>query len=307
MRVLVSGANGFVGRYLIRHLLQVMPEAQIMGMTHQDPLTSWDPRLRLISCDITAPGGADLRRLVAAEPPDHVYHLAGAASGAASDREAVFSVNVAGTQRLMAALAEEAPLARCLFVSTGYVYGPCDALQPAREEDALHPLGVYAESKRDAELWARGAGAIVARAFNHTGPEQTEAFAVPAFAKQIARIERGSQPPQIQVGNLEALRDFLDVRDVVQAYHGLMNQGVSGETYNVCRGVAHSLKAVLDDLLALSFQVIDIVPDPKRLRPADIPISLGSPAKLSACTGWRPQIPFAQTLRETLNWWRSQA
>ena len=306
MRVLISGANGFVGRYLIRHLLEAMPDVQITGLTFQDSLTPWDERLRLISCDMTAPSGEEIRRLVAAEQPDHVYHLAGAASGAATDREAVFAVNVLGTQRLMAALAEEAPLARCLFASTGYVYGPCDPHRPAREEDAVAPVGIYAESKRDAELWVRGAGAIVARAFNHTGPGQTEAFAVPAFAKQIAQIEKGSQPPQIQVGNLEAQRDFLDVRDVVKAYHALMVQGIAGETYNVCRGEARSLKSALDDLLALSSRSIEIVADPERMRPADIPVSLGDPAKLTERTGWRPQISFSQTLQETLDWWRAR-
>ena len=306
MRVLISGANGFVARYLIRHLLDVMPEVQIAGMTYQDSGASWDARLHLVPCDIAARNGEDVRRLVAAEQPDHVYHLAGAASGAASDREAVFAVNVLGTQRLMAALAEEAPLARCLFAGTGYVYGPCDPERPAREEDAVRPVGIYAESKREAELWVRGAGAIVARAFNHTGPGQTDAFAVPAFARQIAWIEKGRQPPKIQVGNLEARRDFLDVRDVVRAYHALMTQGVAGETYNVCRGSAPALKDVLAELLTLSPQSIEVVLDPERMRPADIPVSLGDPAKLTGQTGWKPQIPFSQTLQETLDWWRTQ-
>lgn len=176
MRVFVSGASGFVGRYLVRHLLEAAPDVEIVGTTRHEQAAGWEPRLRLVCCDLTRRGGEDIRRLIAAEAPDHVYHLAGISSGAASDREAVFSVNVQGTRHLMAAVAAEAPLARCLFASNGYVYGSCDSRRPAREAAALRPVGLYAESKRDAERYAQDAGALVARAFNHTGPELTGCF-----------------------------------------------------------------------------------------------------------------------------------
>lgn len=311
MRVFVSGANGFVGRHLIRHLLEESPDVEIVGMTHSHPASSEEgaaeePRLRLVACDLNGAKGEDIRRLIASTPPDHVYHFAAISSGAAADREAVFSVNVLGTQRLMAALTTEAPLARCLFASSGYVYGSCDARQPAREEDPLHPLGMYAESKREGERYARDAGALVARAFNHTGPGQSDAFVVPTFAKQIAQIERGCQEPQIKVGNLEAQRDFLDVRDVVRAYQMLLRAGQPAETYNVCRGEPYALQTVLSDLLALSSIPIAVSPAPKRMRPDDTPVSVGDPAKLTVCTGWAPRIPFSQTLQETLDWWRTQ-
>lgn len=279
-------------------------------MTHSQPVTGLksgegEPRLRLVACDINAEG-EDLRRLIAEAPPDHVYHLAALSSGAASDREAVFGVNVQGTRHLMAAIAKEAPLARCLFASSGYVYGPCDAERPAQEEDPLRPLGVYAESKREAENYAREAGALVARAFNHTGPGQSEAFVVSAFAKQIARIEQDRQKARIEVGNLEAQRDFLDVRDVVRAYQVILSVGKQAESYNVCRGKAYSLRSVLSDLLALSSSPIAVSRDPERMRPNDLPFSVGDPAKLVACTGWEPRIPFSQTLQATLEWWRAQ-
>jgi GDP-4-dehydro-6-deoxy-D-mannose reductase len=306
MRVLVSGATGFVGRYLIRHLLEVTRDVEIVGTTRRSGVESWDARLRLVPCDLSRPGAEDARRLIATERPDQIYHLAGASSGAAADHEAVFSANVLGTQRLMAAVAAETPPARCLFTSSGYVYGPCDARRPAREGDALKPLGVYAESKRDAERYARDAGAVVARAFNHTGPGQTDAFVVPAFARQIALIERGLQPPQIEVGNLEAQRDFLDVRDVVRAYHALLNQGRRAETYNVCRGEAYPLQTALSDLLALSSQSIEVVQAPQRMRAGDIPVSVGDPSKLTFHTGWTPQVAFPKTLEDTLDWWRAQ-
>ena len=308
MRILVTGADGFVGPYLVRHLLEVEPDAEIVGTTRREPALgrnfSGPSRMRLVQCDVTE--GENVRRLLASEAPDHVYHLAGLSSGAATNRDAVFAANVLGTQRLMAALAQEAPLARCLFTSTGYVYGPCDPARPAREADPLRPLGIYAESKQEAEGYARGAGAIIVRAFNHTGPVQSETFAVPAFARQIARIEAGRQQPRIEVGNLEAQRDFLDVRDVARAYRAVLTQGEPGATYNVCRGEAYSLEAVLSELLALSPKPIEVARDAGRMRPSDLSVSVGDPAKLISRTGWKPAIPFHQTLDETLHWWRAQ-
>jgi len=307
MRVLITGATGFVGTHLIRHLRQAEPVAEIVGTVHghAPPADGGEgPPARYVECDITAGGGADVRALIRATRPDHLYHLAGAATGAGQDREAIFRANVEGTRLVMAAAAEEAPLARLLFVSTGYVYGDCDPLRLATEEDALRPSGLYAESKRDAEPYARAAGATVARAFNHTGPGQTTAFAVPAFAAQVAAIEGGAQPPELRVGNLEARRDFLDVRDVVRAYHALMTRGEPGGVYNVCRGEAVPMRSLLDGLLALAAVPIRVVLDPDRMRPADIKASVGDPSKLRARTGWGPEMPLAQTLRDTLDWWR---
>ena len=308
MRVLITGATGFVGGHLIRHLRDASA-VDIVGTVqagHPVPPAP-DSHVRFVHCDITARDGRDVRALIADAQPNHLYHLAGAASGAASDREAVFAANVTGTQYVMSAMSAEAPLCRALFVSTGYVYGPCDPKQPAREDDAPHPSGLYAESKAAGEPFARAARAVVVRAFNHTGPGQTEAFAVPAFARQIACIERGLQPPQIHVGNLDARRDFSDVRDVVRAYCLLLEHGVAGATYNVCSGQSWTMRDVLSGLLALSSTSIEIVPDPARMRPSDLPVSVGDPTKLQALTGWKPKISFEQTLRDTLDWWREQS
>ncbi len=309
MRVFITGATGFVGQHLIRHLLRTAPDTQITGTTLSLPEAAADPRLRLVRCDLTGHGGEDIRRAVAAAAPDHVYHLAAVSSGAAADPAAVHAGNIDATRFLMAALAAEAPLARCLFASTGYVYGPCDPKRPARETDPLHPVGLYAESKRDAERYAEAAGAVIVRAFNHTGPGQTDQFAIPAFARQIAEIERGLRPPHIDVGNLDAERDFLDVRDVVRAYAALLQSPAAGTyaagTYNVCRGRAVSLQSVLDDLLALAARPIAVVPDPARMRPGDLPVSVGDPAALTARTDWQPEIPWPQTLEDTLAAWRA--
>lgn len=310
MRVLITGAAGFVGSYLIRHLLDLEPETEIVGVVQpglpHEVLE--DSRLRYVSCDIAAGHGEDLRALVQECRPDRVYHLAGAASGAAVDRDAVFRVNVEGTRHVLQAAAGIVPPGRVLFASTGYVYGPCDPARPARENDSLPetPYGIYAASKQAAEEVVRACGgAVIARAFNHTGPGQTAAFAVPAFASQIVRVEQGRQS-EIRVGNMEATRDFLDVRDVVRAYHLLIEQGTAGEIYNVSSGTAISMSAILNDLCSLALRPITITSDPARMRPSDIPASVGDASKLMVLTGWAPEIPLAQTLQETLAWWRQR-
>ncbi len=304
MRILITGASGFVGTHLIRLLRQTEPGARIVGVSHGPTPSGEDAHVRHVSGDIT--DEAATRALIREVRPDHLYHLAGAASGAGRDVAAIRRANVEGTRAVMAAASEEAPLARILFTSTGYVYGDCDPERPAQESDALRPVGPYAESKRDAEGFARAAGAVTVRAFNHTGPGQGTGFAAAAFAAQVAAIERGAQPPELHVGNLEARRDFLDVRDVVRAYYGLMTRGEPGAVYNVCRGDAVTMQGLLDGLLALARVPIAVTPDPARMRPADIAVSVGDPARLRAATGWSPELSLPQTLADTLDWWRGQ-
>ncbi|HLV79346.1 MAG TPA: NAD-dependent epimerase/dehydratase family protein, partial [Chthonomonadaceae bacterium] len=256
-RILITGANGFAGRHLIAHLLAESPDSLLLAAAHEDhapDLARREPgfpeaagwpggdaggRVRVAGLDICDSG--QVETLLQSFHPQQIVHLAARASGADADRDALFAVNVGGTRHLLEAAARLSSPPRVLLVSTGYVYGDTDPQRPAREEDPLASMGCcspYTDSKLAMETLAAKFPemSIVARAFAHTGPGQTPAFAVPAFARQLARIERGLDAPVLRVGNLEARRDLLDVRDVVRAYILLMRHGTPSQAYNIATG-----------------------------------------------------------------------
>ena len=375
MRVLITGANGFVGRHLIAYLLGEVEAAastpetaqtvRIFAGVHPNDVSAmqqeptpvdnssgsslrsgsfnaagWTSgaasgRIEVVGLELGDAEG--LARLVMEIQPQHIYHLAARSSGAASDRDAVFAVNVAGTRHLLEAAALVRPFPRVLLASTGYVYGDTDPNRPAREEDPIGPLwryGAYTDSKIEMETVARAyrAFAVVARAFAHTGPGQLPTFAVPAFATQIVRMERGLEPPQLRVGNLDAWRDLMDVRDVVRAYTSLMNrtsrtaEAPADETpnaandanglpndpnefnvFNVATGKPVQMRSVVERLCALSTARPEIVIDPDRLRPLDIACSTGDSSRLQAAADWRPAYTLEQTLSDMLAHLRGNA
>jgi GDP-4-dehydro-6-deoxy-D-mannose reductase len=183
---------------------------------------------------------------------------------------------------------------------------------PIRETNPLRPLSPYAVSKVAQDLlgyqyWMSWkVDSVRTRGFNHEGPRRGPVFVASDFAKQIADIERGSRPPVLNVGNLEAKRDFTDVRDMVRGYVLALEKGEPGEVYNLCRGRCWTIRETLDMLLALTKVKIEVKQDPARLRPSDVPILLGDNSKFVAATGWQPTIPFEQTLRDMLEYWRSR-
>ena len=303
MTTLLTGVSGFVGPWLLAALPPGPVHALGEAPAGAPAQVQWHPG------DVR--DAATLDALVAATAPTQVYHLAAQSSVAASleDPATTFETNATGTLRLLDALRRHAPAARVLLVSSAEVYGPragvlAEALAPM-------PANPYAASKAAAEAVAQafarsyGLAVVVARPFNHTGPGQGPRFAPGAFARQIAMIERGRQAPTLRVGNLDARRDFLDVRDVVQAYVALMARGTPGEVYNVCRGEAVPIQAILDGLLAHAQVGVTIERDPQLMRPADVPLLAGDPAKLHAL-GWAPRIPLATTLADLLASWRDQ-
>jgi GDP-4-dehydro-6-deoxy-D-mannose reductase len=309
VRVLVSGASGFVGQHLARALLA--SGAEVYGTSPEPapaaPLLTPAERdaIRWLALDLHSEDS--VRSVVAEARPEVVYHLAAQSSVAAgfADLLGTWDVNATGTLRLVGAMGEHAPPgARLLLASSAEVYGAVpEAEQPITETWLPAPINPYGASKAAAEMAARaGRGrmdVIVARSFPHTGPGQDARFALPSFARQLSEIAHGVREPVIRVGNLSARRDVCDVRDVVRAYLLLAEQGETGAVYNVCRGEAISMRELLERMIELSGHDVRVEVDPERLRPVDTPLLLGDPGRLQAL-GWAPEIPMRDTLRDLL-------
>ncbi|MBC8103210.1 MAG: GDP-mannose 4,6-dehydratase [Cytophagales bacterium] len=315
-RVLITGVTGFVGGWLADELARHYPYAALFGTTTHsasDAPANLSPDLTLLTADLTDP--AAVRAAVAAAGPTHVFHLAGFASGAGTDAERIHRVNVDATVSLLSALEAEGRTCRVQLASSGYVYGVTSPQHPAQEADAAAPSGAYAESKAAMEKAVRPyaenglLSLTVTRSFNHTGPRQGTDFVVPAFARQIARIEAEKEPPVVRVGNLEARRDFLDVRDVVRAYRLLLFEAdpAPWRVVNVASGISVTIRSLLDSLVAHAALPVTVETDPARLRPSDLPECVGDSRLLTALTGWLPNVPLKTTLENTLDYWRTAA
>lgn len=309
MRVLVTGSGGFVGTHLVALL-----EARGHEVVRADHRGGDD----VLALDVRDP--LAVRGAVELAQPEAIAHLAAQAFVPASleDPAATFDVNATGTLHLLdaaRALAADTGFApRVLVVGSADVYGvqPPDAF-PLRETAPLAPRSPYAASKVAAEAlaiaFARsfGVDAVATRAFNHIGPGQDERFAVAAFAAQIARVAACGDP-RVLVGNLESIRDFLDVRDVCEAYALLLEgAGAAGEVYNVASGSGIAMREVLRRLIDLARVGVEVREDPARMRPADVPVSIGDAAKLRAATGWTPRIPLTAALRAVYDDARTRA
>jgi len=301
MRALVTGASGFVGRHLCAALVGGGWDVVQAGAAHEHegylPIDLRDEQSLRAALDIAK--------------PDVVFHLAAIAAvpDALADPLGVYDVNALGTARLAHAVRTyrddggEAP--RIVFTSSADVYGRREPHEyPLLETFAARPENPYSASKAAAEAILLGEArsfdldVVIARAFNHIGPGQSERFAIASFAAQLARIAEGGSPVML-VGNLAAQRDFLDVRDVVLAYVALASAGASGEIYNVSSGTAISMREMLGSLIAAARVPVEVREDPERMRPSDTPVAYGSSAKLRAATGWEPRFKLERTLRET--------
>jgi GDP-4-dehydro-6-deoxy-D-mannose reductase len=312
MQVLVTGADGFVGRSMLRRLLgeghrvhgAVRPGAgDVVGLTAAErAAVEWVP--------LELEDTASVRAAVASRP-EAVIHLAAVASSADARRDVggAWAINAAGTARLAEELARlrEAGVADplLLLASSGEVYGSGPA-RPRTEADPLLPCSPYAASKVGAEaatleVWRRtGLRVVIARAFPHTGPGQSTRFVAPAFAERL-RLAKRAGAPVVKTGNLEPVRDFLDVRDVTAAYLALVHRGTPGEAYNVARGEGIALAELFERLARLVG--IRAIPelDPGLVRPADIFHLVGDPTRLRAATGWNPTIDLDVTLKELVD------
>ena len=305
--ILVTGAAGFAGSHVVEALAG---RADTVGWMH-----SASPPAEIASLaawqQVDLLNAADVRAAIARVKPCGVIHCAGAPNVAHSWRNTVtpLSINVFATHHLFDALRRAATHCRVVVPGSATVYTP--SLQMLREDSPVGPSNPYAVSKLAQEQLSLraaredGVEVIVTRSFNHTGPRQTTAFAAPNMARQIALIERGLADPIIKVGNLDAQRDFTDVRDMARAYVTLLKKGTPSTVYNVSSGVVRVMRSVLDGLTARSKVDVVIENDPSLMRPSDTPLILGDSTRLRTETGWRPEIPFEQTLEDLLNYWRA--
>jgi len=309
-RTLLTGAKGFVGKILCSTLQQA--GHHVIALSSGGSSTSLAQEN--IVCDIREYG--QLRDAVRQAKPDHVIHLAAVSNVAVSFKDPMLTwqTNVMGTLNLLEALRLEAPKAFFLFVSSSEVYGEAfKAGVPLAEDAPCLPMNPYAASKLAAELavtqaFRQGMPGIIVRPFNHIGVGQSPDFVTASFARQIAMIEAGQQAPQLKVGNLQAERDFLDVRDVCNVYVDVMKLASRPVEYprvlNISSGEPRKIQTILDTLLKLSDQKIEVVQDVERMRPSDIPSASGNSEAIRALTGWQPQYDLRQTLDDLLNHWR---
>jgi GDP-4-dehydro-6-deoxy-D-mannose reductase len=305
-RILITGGTGFVAGFLVRHLQTEHPHCRLFV-----------PGLdRLAMVDICE--RAAIRQLVRDVAPTAVVHLAAIAAPAeargAPDR--AWEVNLTGTRYLAEEVLAHAPAARFIYAGSSDAYGASfiDASGPLSEDAPLRPMNVYAATKAAADLLIGqmahdGLRAVRFRPFNHTGPGQTDAYVIPAFARQIAEIAAGRRAPVVRVGNLAVERDFLDVRDVVRAYAAAALDDLPdtpGLVFNLASGTPTPLREVLDTLIALAGTAVDVEVDPARMRSADIARTWGDCSRARVRLGWQPVIPLARTLDEVLAYWRAR-
>ena len=312
-RILITGIAGFCGSHLAELLLE--QDREVAGIEVEGVGTGNLQRIRdridLRRADIR--DADQVRNVLVDVQPAQIYHLAALTKPPLDGgRWAFYEVNVQGTINLLEAVRTLRLDCSLLIAGSSAQYGMVAPDEnPIREAQPFRPATHYGVSKAAQDLagyryWAAtGLRVIRTRAFNIIGPRQSPQFAASAFARQVAEIEKGLREPILEVGNLEAQRDFVDVRDVVQAYRLALEQGEPGEVYNVCSGQAHSIRSVLEGLLTHSTVCgIQVHQDPERHQLADVPMQIGDYGKLHRRTGWQPQISFEQSLRDLLAHWR---
>ena len=313
MRILITGITGFVGSHLAEHLLARGDKVYgtMRWRSRLDNIVGIRDKLNLIETDIR--DSYSMEKAMRTAMPDVIFHLAAQSFVHASFHapQETLSTNIVGTVNLLEAVRSSGIDPVIQIAGSSEEYGlvlPHET--PIKETNPLRPLSPYGVSKVAEDRLAfqyhksYGLKTVITRAFNHEGPRRGEVFSTSNFAKQIAEIEKGTKEPVIHVGNLDARRDFTDVRDTVRAYVLSTEKCDYGEAYNICSGKAWRIGDMLDLLLSMSQKDIEIRQDHERMRPSDVELLLGDSTKFHQKTGWKPVIPFEKTMKDTLDYWR---
>jgi len=316
LKCLVTGITGFAGSHLAEYLLS-RGDCEVHGTmrwrSRTENITQLGSRIATHICDIR--DATSTYELIRDLKPDRIYHLAAQSFVPMSwvAPAETFTTNVIGQTNIFEAIRAVGCPTRVQLACSSEEYGmvlPAEA--PIKETNPLRPLSPYAVSKVAQDLMgyqyhqSYGMHIIRTRGFNHTGPRRGDVFVTSNFAKQIVDIERGRQAPVIHVGNLNAVRDFTDVRDTVVGYFLALERGKPGDVYNVATGKGYKISEMLDILLSFSTVKIETRPDPKRMRSSDVELLIGDATKLRTETGWEPKYRFEQTMKDLLDFWRSR-
>jgi len=316
LNCLITGITGFAGSHLAEYLLSLgncEVHGTIRWRSRTENIDHLKGKIHLHDCDLRDSGS--VYRLIADLKPDRIYHLAAQSYVPMSwtAPQETFVTNVIGQLNIFEAVRATGCSCRIQIAGSSEEYGlvmPDET--PIKETNPLRPLSPYAVSKVAQDLMgyqyhqSYKMHIIRTRGFNHTGPRRGMVFVTSNFARQIAEIEKGKREPILYVGNLEAVRDFTDVRDTVRAYYLILEKGAPGEVYNVATGKGYKIRQVLEILQGLSTAKFQIKQDPKRLRPSDVELLIGDPTKLKSATGWEPLYSFEQTLKDLLDYWRER-
>jgi GDP-4-dehydro-6-deoxy-D-mannose reductase len=316
MKVLITGITGFAGSHLADYCLE-KKGLEVYGIirwrSRTENVEHMQNKVRLLECDLR--DATSTRDVIDEVRPDYIFHLAAQSFVPTSWRAPTESLvtNVIGQLNVFEAVRKINLKCRIQIACSSEEYGMVyDHELPIAEDHPLRPLSPYGVSKVGQDLlgyqyfMSYKMDIVRTRAFNHTGPRRAPVFVVSDFAKQIADIEKGLQKPILHVGNLDSERDFSDVRDVAGAYYLSLAKGKSGEVYNICSETSWKIKDMLDRLLTMTDAKIELKPDPARLRPSDVPRLRGDCSRFKKDTGWAPQIPFEQTLKDMLDYWRAR-
>ena len=317
MRALITGITGFAGSHLADYILEAHPDVEVYGLvrwrSRMENVLHIQDRIHLVEADLK--DMVSLKKALAEIGPDWIFHLAAQSFVPTSWRcpAETFAINSIGQINLFESVLELGLTPRIQIAGSSEEYGLVHPDEvPMKESNPLRPLSPYAVSKVAQDFLgyqyfkSYGLHIVRTRGFNHTGPRRGEVFICSNFARQIVEIEKNRRDPVLYVGNLEAQRDFTDVRDTVRAYWLSLEKGEAGEVYNIGSGTAFTAQEILDKLLAQTQAEIKIEVDPHRLRPSDVMILLSDSSKFRAATGWEPRIPFEQSLKDLLEYWRAR-